>query len=143
MDVRIISAEDTYPIRLELLRNNSPISHEFSGDTDKDTFHLGVFYKGKIVAVSSYMKSSNSLFQGAQYQLRGMATTVSLQGKGCGRLMIERAEEIIKSKQIDLIWCNAREVALKFYQKQGFKLVGELFDIQYAGLHAVMFKNIE
>lgn len=142
MEVSIISAKETYTTRLELLRNNSPISHEFSGDNDFDTFHIGVFSDEKIVAVSSYMKSSNNQFEGSQYQLRGMATTKSFQGKGCGKLMIEKAEGIIKEKRIDLIWCNAREVALGFYQKQGFILVGDLFEIEYAGLHNVMVKYL-
>jgi predicted GNAT family N-acyltransferase len=142
MEVKIISAKDTYFVRLELLRNNSPISHEFSGDNDSDTFHLGVFSEGNIVSVSSYMKSSNNKFSGTQYQLRGMATTTSFQGKGCGKIMIKKAEAILKEKSIDIIWCNAREVALEFYQKQGFILVGSLFDIKYAGLHSVMFKNV-
>jgi GNAT superfamily N-acetyltransferase len=142
MNVKIIKAEETYPIRLELLRNNSPISHEFSGDHDLDTFHLGVFSEGEIIAVSSYMKASNDEFIGSQYQIRGMATTSSFQGKGCGKLMIEKAETIVKEKNIELLWCNAREVALVFYKKQGFSLVGGLFDIQYAGLHSVMVKYL-
>lgn len=63
MELRIISAKDTYSVRLELLRNNSPISHEFSRDNDSDTFHLGVFSEGNIVSVSSYMKISNNKFR--------------------------------------------------------------------------------
>ncbi|MFC2109258.1 GNAT family N-acetyltransferase [Bacteroidota bacterium] len=142
IEVRIIETKTTYPIRLELLRHNSPISHEFSGDIDEDTFHLGVFFEGDLVSVSTYMKASHQNFKGSQYQLRGMATKEKFQGKGFGKIMIQKAESLLKEKGIEILWCNAREVALKFYQKQGFQLVGELFDIQYAGLHSVMYKKI-
>ncbi|WP_139958776.1 GNAT family N-acetyltransferase [Flavicella sediminum] len=142
VEVRQIAAKETYPIRLELLRENSPISHVFQGDEDVDSFHLGVFVDENLVAVSSYMKSSFKNFEGTQYQLRGMATQESFQGKGLGKEMLQKAEIILKEKNIEILWCNAREVALEFYKKQGFRLVGDLFDIPYAGLHSVMYKKL-
>lgn len=142
MEVKKISAQETYPIRLEVLRKNVPLPYEFNGDFDKDTFHLGVFKNGVLIAVSSYMKSENSNFNGIQFQLRGMATLVEFQGIGAGKLMMEKAFEIIKEMDCTCMWCNARVIAVPFYQKLGLQTFGEKFEIKFVGDHYVMFKYL-
>lgn len=140
MEIKRIKAQETYPIRLEVLRKNVPLPYEFNGDFDKDTFHLGVFKNGNLIAVSSYMKSENSNFNGDQYQLRGMATLIEFQGIGAGKIMMEKAFEILKEMDCNCLWCNARVIAVPFYQKLGLQTFGEKFEIKYVGDHYVMFK---
>jgi len=140
--IKEISAEETFPIRLEVLRKNIPIPYEFNGDFDDETFHLGVFKNDKLIAVSSYMKASNKNFEGNQYQLRGMATLKEYQGFGAGKLMLEKAVQILKEKNTHVLWCNARIAAVDFYKKQGFQTFGEKFEISYVGEHYVMLKKI-
>lgn len=142
IQIKEISAEETFPIRLEVLRKNIPLPFEFNGDFDSDTIHLGAFNNDTLIAVSSYMKASNKNFEGKQYQLRGMATLKEYQGFGAGKLMLHEAVLILKKKNSNLIWCNARIAAVEFYKKQGFQTFGEKFDIQYVGEHYVMFKKI-
>ena len=142
IQIKEISAEETFPIRLEVLRKNIPLPFEFNGDFDKDTIHLGAFKNDKLIAVSSYMKASNKNFEGNQYQLRGMATLTEYQGFGAGKLMLEKAVQILKEKNSDLLWCNARIAAVDFYKKQGFRTFGEIFEISYVGEHYVMLKEI-
>ncbi|MDP3312422.1 GNAT family N-acetyltransferase [Lutibacter sp.] len=141
--IKKITAQDTYPIRLEVLRKNIPLPFQFNGDLDDTTFHLGAFNNDKLISVSSYMKESNNLFNGSQYQLRGMATLVEYQGKGVGKLMLENAISIIEEKNIDFLWCNARISAVNFYEKLGFKTVGEIFQINYVGEHYAMVKKLK
>jgi predicted GNAT family N-acyltransferase len=43
----------------------------------------------------------------------------------------------------DLLWCNARTPAVRFYQKQGWTPVGEEFDVPLAGPHVRMFKRLD
>ena len=74
IQIKRVTAQETYKIRLEELRKNIPLSCEFSSDFDVDTIHLGAFRDGKLIAVSSFMRVNNSNFSGKQYQLRGMAT---------------------------------------------------------------------
>jgi len=140
--IKEILAKETFPIRLEVLRKNIPLPHEFNGDFDEDTIHLGAFKNDKLIAVSSFMKASNPNFEGSQYQLRGMATLTEYQGFGVGKLMLQQAIVILGKKNIAVLWCNARIAALTFYQKQGFKTFGEKFEISYVGEHYVMFKNL-
>jgi len=37
-----------------------------------------------------------------------------------GRLMVQAAIEESKKRNIDVLWCNAREEAVNFYEKLGF-----------------------
>lgn len=142
IEIRKIEPQDTYQIRKKVLREGIPLPFEFNGDLDKDTFHLGAFKDAKIIAVSSYMKAKNNNFRGTQYQLRGMATLKEFQGLGAGKIMLHKAYEILKDLHIDCLWCNARKIAVEFYQKQGMSTFGEKFDVEYIGEHYVMFKYL-
>ena len=140
--IKKIGASETYAIRLEVLRKNIPLPHKFEGDLDTDTFHLGAYKNGKLVAVSSFMKENNKNFEGAQYQLRGMATLNEYRGFGAGKLIMEKAFSILNELKINCLWCNARIVAVNFYENQGLQTFGELFEIEHVGDHYVMFKNL-
>lgn len=142
IQIKEISAEETFPIRLEVLRKNIPLPYEFNGDFDEDTIHLGAFEGNKLIAVSSYMKASNKNFKGNQYQLRGMATLTEYQGFGAGKLMLKKAVQILKKDNCQVLWCNARIAAVDFYKKQGFRTYGEKFEISYVGDHYVMLKEM-
>ena len=141
--IKEIKAEETFSIRKEVLRKNIPLPYEFKGDFDDDTIHLGAFKDGLLVGVSSFMKSSNTLFKGNQYQLRGMATLTEYQGLGVGKRMVLKIEELLTKRGIDLVWCNARIVAVGFYKKLGYQIIGDPFEIKYIGTHYVMFKKIK
>tara|TARA_R110001583_G_scaffold39773_2_gene127444 strand:+ start:3487 stop:3921 length:435 start_codon:yes stop_codon:yes gene_type:complete len=142
IEIKKISAFETFSIRKEVLRKNIPLPFEFNGDLDADTIHLGAFKNSKLIAVSSYMKVSNKNFKGIQYQLRGMATLPEYQGFGAGRFMLEKAYTIFKELNIECLWCNARIKAVDFYKKQGLKTFGEKFDIKHVGEHYVMYKYL-
>ena len=142
IEVKKIKPEETYQIRLEVLRKNINLPYKFDGDLDENTFHLGVFIDGVLIAVSSFMESKHSNLKGGQYQLRGMATLNEFQGYGGGKLMMQKAFSLLSKLNIDYLWCNARVVAVKFYEKQGMEIMGDDFDIPLVGKHFVMFKKI-
>jgi ribosomal protein S18 acetylase RimI-like enzyme len=144
MDVLRVEAQDVYPIRHEVLRPGRPIETAyFEGDTDDDTFHLGVSVEGHLVSVASFFLRSNERFDDAvQYQLRGMATRTNCQGRGLGTALVDAALPILRENQCTLLWCNARESAAEFYRKLGFETIGERFDIAGVGPHFVMFRRL-
>lgn len=143
VDIREISAEETYEIRLEVLRKGIDLPADFSGDFDIDTFHLGVFEDTDLMGICSFMKTENPIFETAQYQLRGMATKLEVRGKGYGKQMLLKAFDILKEKEVQILWCNAREVAFSFYLKLGFIKQGNMFDMPKIGKHYCLFKKIE
>lgn len=140
--VKNITSEETYKIRLEILRKEIDLPVQFSGDFDIDTFHVGVFYKNELVGVSSYMKSDNSHFNEKQYQLRGMATLPNVRGKGCGKKMLEFAIDELENRKINTLWCNAREIALIFYTNLGFEIKGNPFELNLIGKHFLLYKEL-
>lgn len=142
VSVQKISAKQTHQIRLDILRKGINLPVVFSGDLDPATFHLGVFEKNELKGIASFMKTDNVLFHKDQYQLRGMATVKEARGKGYGKLMILRAFELLRQKQVHVLWCNARAEAFGFYKRLGFLQEGNRFEIEQIGTHYTLFKML-
>ncbi len=141
-NIREISAEETYPIRKEELRKNVTLSHKMKGDDEPGTMHLGLFLDGTLVSIARFMSSTLNDSGDKQYQLRGMATAGAYQGRGYGRELLSSAEERLRQRGVDLLWCNARVVALEFYRKMGYEVMGGPFDLPQIGTHYKMYKAL-
>ncbi|MCB4799635.1 GNAT family N-acetyltransferase [Tamlana sp. PT2-4] len=116
----------------------------FDGDTLETTFHFGIFLNNQLLGICSLFKNEHkNLSDAHQYQLRGMAVLAEQQGKGLGKLVLNYAESFIKAKGITTIWCNAREVATKFYTNLGYEIFGEPFEIEKIGTHYAMYKPLQ
>ena len=142
MIVREVSAQETYSVRKEVLRINLPLPEAMEGDSEKFTFHLGMFLNKELIGVATFMKNENSSFNGVQYQLRGMATCRNYQHMGVGKKLLFKGLAILKKRNVEVLWCNTRVTAFSFYEKLGFTNVGEEFDIHLVGPHFVMFKKL-
>lgn len=140
--VKKITYSDTFPIRSAVLRQGKPIETcFFLGDDADDTTHFGLFYENKIIGVASLFNVSNEKFeQKNQFQLRGMAVLRDYQGLGYGNLILVEVCNFVKAKKGQVLWFNARENAVKFYQNFGFSVLGNSFEIPEIGIHFVMFK---
>jgi ribosomal protein S18 acetylase RimI-like enzyme len=143
--VKIISSKETHTVRHPVLRAGKPVdSCVFDGDNLETTLHLGILHEHKLIGVSSFFKKSNSIISSekTQYQLRGMAVLESFQGKGLGHILLKHGENMLREKHITAIWCNAREVAINFYKKNNYQVIGKSFIIKDIGLHYTMYKNL-
>lgn len=142
--IRKISAEETYPVRQEVLRPGRPLKEcFFEGDLEEQTIHLGYFDFEKLAAVATYVPRKNSLFEAVnQYQLRGMAVLPSYRGKKLGEQLLLKGEKLLKEMEPDiLLWFNARETAIGFYEKYGYQTIGPAFMIPNVCMHVVMYKT--
>ncbi len=63
----------------------------------------------------------------AAVRLRQMAVNSKSQGKGIGESMILFAEKLCIDKGYQKICMHARDTAMGFYQKMGYKIVGDSF----------------
>jgi ribosomal protein S18 acetylase RimI-like enzyme len=142
IQIKEINAEETYPLRIAILRDGMTLSHEMLGDHENETLHLGLFESDNLVCIGSFMKASKDLFKGSQFQLRGMASANAAQGKGFGKLLMEEAELRLKNSGVEILWCNARTVAIEFYKKLGYQTVGNVFQVAEVGPHYLMFKQL-
>lgn len=141
--VKQINTEQTYFLRKEILRKNIDLPHEFDGDFDSTTFHLGAFYDDNLVGVATFVEKSVDFLKGKQYQLRGMATATEVRGLGCGKTIIQEAISILLAQNIDYLWCNARKEAVGFYQKLGFEIYGSPFNLPLIGIHFIMYRPLK
>ena len=144
MIVKQVDAKDTYPIRHKILRPGRAIETcYFDGDKDDSTFHLGAYIDDKLASVASFYLRTNDKFpEEYQYQLRGMATLEAYQAKGLSQALLKTAFPIIKNNHISRLWCNARKSAIGFYEKVGFEIVSDEFDVPDVGPHYIMSKLI-
>lgn len=120
-----LTAADTHPLRLTVLRADTPTKVvTFEGDDDAGTFHLGVRDGDELVAISTWIP--NTYAGEVAVQLRGMATAAHLQGSGLGAALIDagcqRAAHVAP-----IVWARARDTALGFYLRHGFTVEGEGF----------------
>ena len=94
-----------------------------------------------MIGICSFYKNSHpDISETSQYQLRGMAILKAHQGKGIGKIILTHGEQLLKVQHVKIIWCNAREIAVNFYKKNGYQTIGQSFNIKDIGLHYVMYK---
>ncbi|AWI24677.1 GNAT family N-acetyltransferase [Flavobacterium pallidum] len=139
-----ITAEETYPVRHEVLRKGKPLeSCRFDGDELETTVHFGLYENLELAGVVTVLENGNPVFEAErQFQVRGMAVLEQHQKKGFGDNLLTAAEDYIKGKHGRLIWFNARIGAAGFYEKAGYKKNGPAFEIPNVGPHYVMHKEV-
>jgi len=144
IQVKIINVEETYPLRIEILRNKKAANYQFDADKERYTFHLGAYDNETCVGIVSFIKKEHQgKMNTIAYQLRGMAVALPYQGKGIGNTLIATSYSFLKEKKARLVWCNAREIAVDFYKKNGFEITGTAFEIPSIGKHFVMARLID
>ena len=144
MRIRFIKAEDTYPLRLMVLRPGGVEEDtHFPNDRLEDAFHLAAQVDEQLIAVASfYPEKRKELIGWKQYRLRGMATHPEFVGRGTGKRLILFALDHLKAQHADLVWCNARLGAVEFYEKVGFEKLGEQLEIEGIGPHYLMHRRV-
>ncbi|MFP9100440.1 GNAT family N-acetyltransferase [Flavobacterium sp. RHBU_24] len=143
--IKTITSQDTFAVRQPVLRPGKTIETcIFDGDDLPTTIHFGIYDADTLVGIVSIFTAIHELFeQQNQYQIRGMAVLRQYQGKGLGELLVRHAEAYVVQNGGALLWCNAREKAIGFYEKVGYYIIGNPFYIKDIGTHYVMFKIIQ
>lgn len=142
--VKEITTDETLLLRSTVLRDGKPFDEcRFAEDGKPGSFHLGYFDNERLVGIASFYSIAFDNIEEPGIQLRGMAVNQQYQGKGIGKAIVQFAEEKIKADPaITHIWCNARQIAYKFYESRGFGYVSEEFEIATIGPHRKMLKSL-
>ena len=142
--IKQIPSKDTFAVRLPVLRPGKPVeSCIFEGDDLPSTVHFGVFDDQNLAGIVSVFEVTTPLLtQQGQFQLRGMAVLDPYQKKGLGEKLVKAAEEYITTQGGEVIWFNAREIAVGFYNKMGYEIIGDPFTIGDIGIHYVMYREV-
>jgi GNAT superfamily N-acetyltransferase len=128
---------------------------QFPGDELATTLHLGAFSKGtkNPVGIVTFMPSEipfpfHEFFSGEQidslsiFQLRGMAVHPHFQNKKIGQKLVQQVLFQLQKQGASLIWCNARKLAVPFYLREGFTVMGNEFMIETVGPHFFMQRSL-
>ncbi len=140
--VHQVDAATTYPLRAAVLRVGRPV--EIDGDDDPGTLHLAATLPGaagpRVVGVVRFHPAPCAWQPdaGRPWQLRGMATDPLVRGAGAGRALVAEGLVRLATAGADLVWCDAREAAVGFYEKMGFALVTDSYDVPAVGPHRGM-----
>ncbi|RZL05792.1 MAG: GNAT family N-acetyltransferase [Pedobacter sp.] len=85
--------------------------------------HFGLYAEFKLTSVVSLFEQGNLV------QLRKFATAQDQQGNGYGTQLLEYVIDFSeKTIGANILWCNARMIALPFYEKFGFKPAGDTWE---------------
>lgn len=152
LEIRQLSAAEVRQMRHTVLRPHQPPEKlVYPKDDDPMTFHLGGYIDGQQVGIASFLYDDHPELAdpGLQYRIRGMATLPEFRGQGIGEKLVENGLSVVKQKLAETpesktqrVWCNARVVAFGFYEKCGFELMGDFFDIPGIGPHKVMWREV-
>ena len=144
VEINKVDADKIRSLRHSELRKGQDFSTtSYLRDYEEDTFHMACIVDEKIVTCATfYPEKSIKAKSNNAYRLRGMATDFNFQRKGYAAGLMKESFKELKKRECDMLWCNARLVAVGFYKSVGLEIAGELFDIEGIGPHYYMEKEI-
>tara|TARA_B110000116_G_scaffold265952_1_gene275945 strand:+ start:3985 stop:4422 length:438 start_codon:yes stop_codon:yes gene_type:complete len=144
MRISLVKAEEVRPLRHLVLRPNLPVeTTHYELDHHKETIHLACIMNEKIISISTfYPENDPELKSKNGYRLRGMATHPEYRRMSAATKLMLECFRLLKDQKCDVLWCNARLIAVDFYQSLGFKKIGPEFDMKDIGPHYKMWKPL-
>ena len=124
-------------LRQEILRK--PLGLSLSDEQlekEKEDILIGAFDEEEMLGCCILTPSGNDTLR-----LRQMAVQKNLQGKGIGESILNFAENIARDKGYKILMMHARDSAIGFYEKFGYKISGDQF-IEVNTPHHIMEKNL-
>ena len=124
-------------LREEILRK--PLGLNFSSqelEDEKDNLLMAAYEDDQMLGCCMLVKEGESTVR-----LRQMAVLNDLQGKGVGRVLIQFAENLARDRGYKKITMHARKNSIGFYEKMGYKKVGNEFH-EITIPHYVMEKEL-
>ena len=152
MHIKLVSKEEVYPLRHQVLRPQKPFDEIiYDTDTEIETFHVGAYLEDKLICVASFNRadlvhgyaSQDTQKTQAHFRLRAMATLPEYRRLGAGRAVVSFAENYLLKEGIHLIWCRGRTSVQGYYEALGFVALGDVYDYPTLGEHITLYKNLD
>ncbi|MEM6712605.1 MAG: GNAT family N-acetyltransferase [Pseudomonadota bacterium] len=119
--IRSIAAQQTLRFRQKHLWPDMPLEH-VKVPGDETAHHLGAFDGQKLIGVASFFAHPKGV------QLRKLAVDPMYRKRGLASRMIEEGARCAKKDGHAQLWCDARQSALHFYERLGFKIDPDVFE---------------
>jgi len=141
--VRRATIDQILQLRWDVLRPGRPVeAAQFPGDLAPETIHVGAF-EGGGRNVGCATGTRTTWHDRPAWQLRGMGVAADWQRRGVGQRILSELESLVRqASDVRQIWCNAREEAVRFYERQGWQVASQRFHIEDVGPHFKMAKSL-
>jgi predicted GNAT family N-acyltransferase len=149
MDIKVeaVAPEATYPLRHRVLRPYLAFEEmrPQPGELDPGAVHLAALAPdGEVVGTAVLLREPFAQLagNGDAWRMRGVAVADGLRGQGIGGRLLDRVLRHVAGQGGGLLWCNARVPARRFYDRAGFRAVGEQWDEPHTGPHVTMWRTV-
>ena len=121
------TVDEILPVRARVLRVGTPSTDPRLAEDDlPGAFHLAGRRGGELVACVSFCPQDSPLRPGrVGWRFRAMAVDTVLQGTGLGRVILTDGIERARAAGAEVIWANARDSAIGFYESMGMVVEGD------------------
>ncbi|ARQ72523.1 GNAT family N-acetyltransferase [Streptomyces marincola] len=136
----VVDLAEIFALRHRVLRPGlDRATAEFPEDGGADTRHLAAYgpHAPGVLACITLFPDPLPGTAVAAYRFRGMASAPEARGLGYGAAVLAAAAAEASALGAGLLWCNGRVGARGFYERQGFTVAGEEFEIEGVGPHLV------
>jgi predicted GNAT family N-acyltransferase len=124
-------------LRDEILRK--PLGLQFTEaeiEKEKTNLHIAAYEDDQMLGCCMLVEEEPGVVR-----LRQMAVVNDVQGKGIGRALMQFAENLARDRGYKKITMHARNNAVGFYEKMGYRKIGEPFE-EITISHYVMEKEL-
>jgi ribosomal protein S18 acetylase RimI-like enzyme len=136
--IRPIPVNHTRPLRQAVLRPNMTME-QLGRHEGPDAFAVGAHEGDELVGVGFVAPDGENP---GSWRVRGMATAPDRRGRGAGTAVLDALVAHAIAHGADRIWCNARIPARTFYERAGFTVVSEEFEVPETGPHHMMERRL-
>jgi predicted GNAT family N-acyltransferase len=144
--VRPGGADEVIDLRHKILRGHLPRSAaEYDVDAWPATCHwVATAPDGRVVGCVTIFPAPLDQQTPDAWQLRGMAVADDVRNLRVGAKLLAAVDGFLlaRSPPPALVWCNARVTAIGFYQRCGWRVVSDVYDVPGVGPHRKMIKPI-
>jgi ribosomal protein S18 acetylase RimI-like enzyme len=133
MVVRPVTLEQTRPLRQAVLRPFMSVEGLAAHEPPR-AFAVGAFQGTDLIAVGLVGPEGGP----GDWRVRGMATAPHARDQGAGAAVLDALLRHAVAGGAQRVWCNARTPARSLYERAGFDLISEEFEIPGIGPHVVM-----
>jgi GNAT superfamily N-acetyltransferase len=132
--VRVVSLEQARPLRHAVLRPHETLE-QLAVHEPPDCLALAALDgDGTPLAVGLVAPDGEA----GDWRIRGMATAPAVRGRGLGSAVLAELVRHAVDQGAVRVWCNARTPARSFYERGGFHVVSDEFDLPGIGPHVRM-----